>query len=299
MAHEYTHCFTTTTMTTNLYLNDYGAINEGMSDILGNLAAMMTDETDEPFVIGEKCADIVKRTMGDPNIDSQPEYVWDRYYLPEAPFSTEFNDNGGVHTNSSLLNILSYKLDKAGMDPVDQFYYWMNVSFAMTPKSDYDQMLDILPWVMERIGQNEYVPVMKKALEETGLYDRDLPKAPKGNYGIVTVTIPSDDVIDNNYINVIFFDMNDENDFTTYPEVGTDRIAATLPAGKYWMQMQFIDPETYDQVYVLPHEGGWEMMAPDDVQKIMNKQDRSYTIDVKAGEVLELDGDALGELLLS
>ena len=41
------------------------------------------------------------------------------------------------------------------------------------------------------------------------------------------------------------------------------------------------------------------MMAPEDVQKIMNKQDRSYTIDVKAGEILELDGNALGELLLS
>ena len=37
MSHEYTHCVTTSTMNSNLYEDDYGAINEAMSDIMGNL----------------------------------------------------------------------------------------------------------------------------------------------------------------------------------------------------------------------------------------------------------------------
>ncbi|MBR1913466.1 MAG: M4 family metallopeptidase [Lachnospiraceae bacterium] len=37
MAHEFTHALTTATMTLNIYQNDYGAINEGFSDIFGNL----------------------------------------------------------------------------------------------------------------------------------------------------------------------------------------------------------------------------------------------------------------------
>ena len=45
MGHEFTHCFTTKAMNTNLYMNDYGAINEAMSDIFGNLYAMMVDVT--------------------------------------------------------------------------------------------------------------------------------------------------------------------------------------------------------------------------------------------------------------
>ncbi len=47
VAHEYTHCVTSTTMTTNLYLNEAGAINEGMSDIMGNLVEMVLDGDNE------------------------------------------------------------------------------------------------------------------------------------------------------------------------------------------------------------------------------------------------------------
>ena len=55
IGHEFTHCVTGTTMTTNLYLNDYGAINEAMSDIMGNIIEMSIDDRpDGAWVIGEK-----------------------------------------------------------------------------------------------------------------------------------------------------------------------------------------------------------------------------------------------------
>ena len=38
MAHEFTHCITHTFLTATLYENDFGAINESLSDIIGNIA---------------------------------------------------------------------------------------------------------------------------------------------------------------------------------------------------------------------------------------------------------------------
>ncbi len=92
VGHEFTHCVTGTLMTTNLYMNDYGAINEGMSDILGNLTAMMVDETDIPFNIGDALSKDMHRSMKDPNLHQQPGFVWDKYYVPEVSEPNEEND---------------------------------------------------------------------------------------------------------------------------------------------------------------------------------------------------------------
>ena len=50
-----------------------------------------------------------------------------------------------MHINSSLLNVISYKLSEAGMDEDDQCYYWMNVALALTPRTDFAQLAEILP----------------------------------------------------------------------------------------------------------------------------------------------------------
>ena len=45
--------------------------------------------------------------------------MWDIYYLPPAERMTESNDNGGVHRNSSLLNMVAWRLKEAGIAPDD------------------------------------------------------------------------------------------------------------------------------------------------------------------------------------
>ena len=47
LAHEYTHTFTATVMNQNLYENDPGAINEAMSDIMGNLVEYICKDTED------------------------------------------------------------------------------------------------------------------------------------------------------------------------------------------------------------------------------------------------------------
>ena len=39
-------------------------------------------------------------------------YFWDLYFVPNVTKATKDNDNGGVHTNSSLLNIISCRLSE-------------------------------------------------------------------------------------------------------------------------------------------------------------------------------------------
>ena len=72
-AHEFTHCVTGTVMTYNAYKNDYGAINEAISDIQGNLCEMLAGATeDNTWLIGENSLNTV-RSMSDPHLFQQPE----------------------------------------------------------------------------------------------------------------------------------------------------------------------------------------------------------------------------------
>ena len=52
--HEYAHTYTSKLMVENLYKNDYGAINEAMSDIMGNIIEYSYDDAeDKNWTLGE------------------------------------------------------------------------------------------------------------------------------------------------------------------------------------------------------------------------------------------------------
>lgn len=91
-------------MTTNLYANEPGAINEGMSDIMGNLVEMALDGDAGAWVIGENAMEGGMHSMSDPNEHVQPERRWDAYYTLDAPEATVMNDNGGVHVTMGRLD---------------------------------------------------------------------------------------------------------------------------------------------------------------------------------------------------
>ena len=175
IAHEFTHCVTSTLMNYNLYYNDYGAINEAMSDICGNLVEdLLGDTEDDTWLIGEG-GDEILRSMSDPHLCQQPAYVWDIYYLPPAERMTESNDNGGVHRNSSLLNMVAWRLKEAGIAPDDHMYFWMNAALAMTPRTDFAQLTELLPWCLDAAKLSEYQEPIKAAIEEVGIVAAALP----------------------------------------------------------------------------------------------------------------------------
>ena len=292
IGHEFTHCVTGTTMTTNLYLNDYGAINEAMSDIMGNLIEMSVDDRpDGAWIIGENSPS-VRRFFEEPNKGSQPGFFWDQYFVPSVKRGSDHNDSGGVHINSSLLNVISYKLSKAGMSEDDQCYYWMNVAIALTPRTDFAQLAELLPWCMKSAGFAQYEGAVREALEETGYGNRQLPdEVPEGK-AIITFTYEEPEKYQNYdpLIRLIDIDDND-NSIMTWPEGGTGQVAAVAPEGQYAMFLILINEEDDDDlIYYLYSEDGWETLEYEEFLEKLSDLDMDNVIKAESGEKREVEG---------
>ena len=183
LAHEFTHCVTDTFLTHCYYKNDTGAIDEAISDIMGNLIEEFVSENASPeWLIGEGAGDpkMVIRNMSNPHAFEQPAYVWDLYYSPTVEKGTDENDLGGVHTNSSLLNLIAWRLHEAGMPVEEECYFWMNVMMTITPGTDYPQLAKILPWVARTMGYDRWLETLQAAIEETKIADYIPDKVPEG-----------------------------------------------------------------------------------------------------------------------
>ena len=198
IAHEFTHCVTHTVMTYNSYQNDYGAINEAISDIHGNICEMMAGATvDGEWLLGENSMQTV-RSMSDPHDFGQPAYVWDVYYRANVKEPTEANDHGGVHGNSSLLNRVAYLLcTDGGMSLEDARAFWFAVDCSMVPGSDYPQLKELLPWVLKNEGMDAYQDALAKAIEATRLGQADIPDSLDENMALLTLTLPDNETFNN------------------------------------------------------------------------------------------------------
>ncbi|UYZ58129.1 M4 family metallopeptidase [Hymenobacter latericus] len=118
-AHEIGHAVCE--KTANLvYSNESGAMNEGFSDIwgacieayaVGTLGATSSGvKAKSTWLIGEEIDKqrAALRSMSDPNSQSQPDTYKGTYWY------TGTGDNGGVHTNSGVLNHWFYRLAVGG-----------------------------------------------------------------------------------------------------------------------------------------------------------------------------------------
>lgn len=102
-AHEYTHLITFNTAKL-LYLNQSGAINEAISDIFGY--ALDPDD----WTIGEETELGVIRDLRNPTTLNPPQP--DRLFSPHYYCGTR--DNGGVHTNSTIITKAFYLMTEGG-----------------------------------------------------------------------------------------------------------------------------------------------------------------------------------------
>jgi len=197
IAHEFTHCVTGSVMTYNSYMNDYGAINEAMSDIQGkNCDVMSGDVEPDNWWMGANSVEKV-RNMQDPHQTSQPEYTWDFYYQAKVKEPTAINDHGGVHTNSSLLNRISYLLrDEGGMTTEEARVFWFITDCAMVPQTDHVQLSELLPWALKASGMEKYADVLQSAIEKTCLSMEDKPESIEEDRAIVTLNLPDSEAFD-------------------------------------------------------------------------------------------------------
>lgn len=110
--HEITHAVTQ--YSSNLtYSTESGAMNEGFSDIFGTAIEFYARPTRANWTIGEDIGASF-RSMASPKLFSQPDtYKGTNWYTGTA-------DNGGVHTNSGVLNKWFYLLSVGGSGTNDK-----------------------------------------------------------------------------------------------------------------------------------------------------------------------------------
>lgn len=299
-AHEFTHCVTMSTMMGSLYENEYGAINESLSDIQGNIIEISVDGvTDGAWLMGENCG-AVTRSMSEPNLYEQPGYVWDRYYVPMAGIVTDLNDYGGVHRNSSLLNIISYRLEEAGMPLQDQFLYWLSVTRALLPRTDFAQLAQLLPWCMEEAGYSQYVDAVTLAVKEADYVHTGLPeKVPEG-CGMVTFEYQAPEGYE--YYNaVLAMQEVDTGKYTdTWPERATNQVVCIVPEGRYLAALALQELESYyageetETTLLIATDDGWKVLEG----QISREEAEAYAIEIKDGDVVELETDSLESALM-
>lgn len=191
LAHEYAHCLTEVSVPGGLYKDDYGAINEAISDILGNICEMQTGETaDTEWYLGENLGSPF-RAMSNPHQFNQPEYVWDRYYAPSALHPNDINDRGGVHTNSSILNYTASRLClDEGMSLDEALDFWLAVDLGLSSRTDYYQMADLMEWALETVGLEKYRDSLRMLAGRTRMTQTGLPDTVPEGQMRVELTLP-------------------------------------------------------------------------------------------------------------
>ena len=104
--HEITHGVTEKTAGL-VYQNESGALNEAFSDIFGTAIEFYAVPEDANWLIGEKIGNAF-RSMANPKLYNCPNTYHGQYWA----FGS--GDNGGVHTNSGVLNHWFYLLSVGG-----------------------------------------------------------------------------------------------------------------------------------------------------------------------------------------
>ncbi len=104
--HEISHGVTEHTSNLN-YSNESGAMNEAFSDCMGTAIEFYGKPATANWLIGNEIG-ATFRSMSNPNAYSQPDtYLGTNWYSGSA-------DNGGVHTNSGVMNYWFYLLSQGG-----------------------------------------------------------------------------------------------------------------------------------------------------------------------------------------
>lgn len=267
IAHEYTHAFSSFARQGNLYYNEYGAINEGFSDIMGNIAEMSMGETDDlTWALGETSGNIV-RSMSDPTLYGQPVAVGDPYYsntiaLPNSGASG-ISDNGGVHSNDSLISHLAYVLYEEGDVTLDELGALFTQTIELhTPKANYDDIYVALIAAAGIYDMDDIIPIITEYWEEAGMVgDRFETVRTSANEGYTRFNLEITPIECALSTVLVIYDVNTQEEFdATAMEDGTFSICVPSD-GTYMIAMiAFSDPSFMEPVGALYYSAsldGW------------------------------------------
>ena len=153
VAHELTHGVTQYTSQL-LYYAESGAINESMSDVMGELVDLSStvsgaDPLAVKWLIGEQLPGGAIRSMSDPTIFGDPDKMTSPLYAGSSA------DSHGVHTNSSVGNKAAFLITDGGAfngqtivglhEAKAALIYYELETTLLGPGSDYLDLIHALP----------------------------------------------------------------------------------------------------------------------------------------------------------
>ncbi len=187
IAHEYTHCLLDDLLPDDgfIYSGESGAVDESFADIFGTAVEFYTASINgrEPdYLIGEDC--ITPNTTGDalrdmqtPTNFGQPDHYDNRY--------TGADDNGGVHTNSGIMNHVYYLLSEGGTHSqgtfvpsigrgVVEYIFYNALARWLTPSSTLEDVAEAMRQVaLDDFPDRSAVAAVELAWFAVGLFTED------------------------------------------------------------------------------------------------------------------------------
>ena len=261
IGHEYTHAVTEACILGNNYNNDAGAINEAYSDIMGNLIEYMAGKTTDTLWLNGENSNEAVRQMSDPVRFHQPDCVGGPYYVPNVDYPIQnFNDNGGVHTNSGIINYAAYLMYKAGLDyktMFDLFYTSMNV---LTPANSFADVYAALIYSARSNGYTQFEEAITEAFRTTGVLanDREVQErmgSRRDGYGSLYLNVAPNQT--HMYVIQVYDPYTEELVAFFWPD-RTGVAFMTMEEGYYVLQLVELDLMTGNMTgYIYNGSGGW------------------------------------------
>jgi Zn-dependent metalloprotease len=170
VGHEFAHGLTDFTSDL-IYRNESGALNESLSDIFGKTLELIYDPANFSWYIGDrflKAAGVRPfRSMQDPNERNDPKFYGGEYW------HTSTSDNGGVHSNSGVLNYWFYMLVEGKVD-TNEVGYVYNVQ-AIGLEKTMDIVFGVQAGYLTQTSN--YVQMVSATIQETtDLYGANSPE---------------------------------------------------------------------------------------------------------------------------
>ena len=241
IGHEFTHIISGANHV-GPYINEYGTIDESISDIMGNIIdmTMMNCSSSEWFAA----------SFEDTTPDGYSYKVWDAEYTPPVFWNNALvNDHGNVHHNSGIISSISYRLYKAGMSLEDQFPFWLMADIALSPNTDFEMFADKLPWCMEITGFSQYEEALLAAIDACGMKNTKVPDSPPDGMALLRFKYPNLDFCEKNEIYFTYYNMDTGYEKITWPSKDTGEVALVLYPGNYTLSARIEGGDDYYLYY--------------------------------------------------
>lgn len=263
VGHEYTHGVTWSIQTSLLYQKESGAVNEALSDIMGNIAEMELGATeDTTWSVGENSGTAI-RCMTDPHAYGQPAYIGDVFYMPEPAEPGPLNDQGGVHVHNSILSTAAPLLEKAGMNLEDQARIWLTAVCAATPETDFVDFYHMFSHAAEICGFEDQMETIDEIFQTCRIIGGGSKNSHEMADGCGRLRFSADPSAgDYKFAQLAVFTVEEEPRRLCRGWPGKEPLfSLQLPEGEYSLVMTALNKETGEPAVFYYSEDGWTQDA--------------------------------------